>query len=73
AEARAVTGAPAAAVVALRDRLTAALLDLRDAVDVAEGEWWQRALPAERVEAAERDGHLALAALAAVPTEGKAA
>lgn len=47
-----------------RDRLASALVDVRDAVDVASGEWWQGALPAERVERAERDGHRALAALA---------
>lgn len=65
AETHAVTSAAPGTVVALRDRVTAALVDLRDAVEVAEGEWWQRALPAERVERAERDGHRALATLAA--------
>ncbi|MEU6116646.1 hypothetical protein ABZ840_19180, partial [Streptomyces sp. NPDC047117] len=46
-----------------RDRLAAALVELREAVEVASGEWWQRALPAERVALAERDGHRALARL----------
>ncbi|RMI29223.1 FUSC family protein, partial [Actinomadura harenae] len=68
AETHAVTGAAPGTVAALRDRVTTALVDLRDAVDVAEGEWWQRALPAERVERAERDGHRALATLAATGT-----
>ncbi|MDL4812998.1 FUSC family protein [Actinomadura opuntiae] len=47
-----------------RERLTSALVELRDAVDVASGEWWQEALPEERVERAEREAHRALAALA---------
>lgn len=46
-----------------RDRLAAALVELREAVEVASGEWWQRALPAERVALAERDGHRTLARL----------
>ncbi|PVE13299.1 membrane protein [Streptomyces scopuliridis RB72] len=46
-----------------RDRLTHSLVELREAVEVASGEWWQRALPAERVAAAERDGHRTLALL----------
>ncbi|WP_308251400.1 FUSC family protein [Streptomyces albireticuli] len=46
-----------------RDRLATALVELREAADVAAGEWWQRALPAERVRLAEHDGHRALAAL----------
>ncbi|MFE4537242.1 FUSC family protein [Streptomyces scopuliridis] len=46
-----------------RDRLAHALVELREAVEVASGEWWQRALPAERVAAAERDGHRTLALL----------
>ncbi|MEV5569915.1 FUSC family protein [Spirillospora sp. NPDC052269] len=74
AETHAVTRAAPGTVAALRDRVTAALVDLRDAVDVAEGEWWQRALPAERVERAERDGHRALATLtAAAPADREAA
>jgi hypothetical protein len=66
AEARALAaGAPEPPEAArARDRLASALVDVRDAVDVASGEWWQGALPAERVERAERDGHRALAALA---------
>ncbi|MER7400470.1 FUSC family protein, partial [Streptomyces sp. NPDC000151] len=46
-----------------RDRLAAALVELREAVEVASGEWWQRALPAERVTLTERDGHRTLARL----------
>nr|WP_245654605.1 FUSC family protein [Streptomyces violens] len=46
-----------------RDRLAAALVELREAVEVASGEWWQRALPAERVALTERDGHRTLARL----------
>lgn len=46
-----------------RDRLTHSLVELREAVEVASGEWWQRALPAERVATAERDGHRTLALL----------
>ncbi len=44
-------------------RLTAALVELRDAAETASGEWWLRALPQERVATAEREGHRALADL----------
>ncbi|WP_203187467.1 FUSC family protein [Streptomyces pratensis] len=47
-----------------RRRLTASLVELRDAGDVAEGEWWQRALPEEELLAAEQAGHRTLAATA---------
>ncbi|MGW0780924.1 FUSC family protein [Streptomyces sp. NPDC002913] len=47
-----------------RRRLTAALVELRDASDVASGEWWQRALPEEELLAAEQAGHRTLAATA---------
>ncbi|ARF58561.1 FUSC family protein [Streptomyces gilvosporeus] len=46
-----------------RDRLAGSLVELREAVEVAAGEWWQRALPEERIARAERDGHRALAGL----------
>ncbi|MFJ7998246.1 FUSC family protein [Streptomyces sp. NPDC096310] len=46
-----------------RDRLALALVELREAFEVASGEWWQRALPAERIAAAEREGHRTLARL----------
>ncbi|UNO43048.1 FUSC family protein [Streptomyces sp. MST-110588] len=46
-----------------RDRLCARLLELREAVEVAAGEWWQRALPEERVALAEQEGHRTLARL----------
>ncbi|MFJ4124875.1 FUSC family protein [[Kitasatospora] papulosa] len=58
---------PAAGPPALetaRRRLTAALVELRDAGDVASGEWWQRALPEEELLAAEQAGHRTLAATA---------
>ncbi|WP_327405858.1 FUSC family protein [Streptomyces sp. NBC_01288] len=42
--------------------LAAALVELRATVDAASGEWWQRALPQERVVLAERSGHRTLAA-----------
>ncbi|MFI1033981.1 FUSC family protein [Streptomyces sp. NPDC020951] len=45
-----------------RRSLTAALVDLRAAADAASGEWWQRALPEERVVTAEQSGHRTLAA-----------
>jgi uncharacterized membrane protein YccC len=45
-----------------RRALAAAVVDLRAAADAASGEWWQRALPEERVLRAEQDGHRTLAA-----------
>ncbi|QDI72458.1 hypothetical protein CD934_30045 [Streptomyces calvus] len=53
--------APAVLEAARRD-LAAALVDLRAAADAASGEWWQRALPQERVVLAEQSGHRTLAA-----------
>ncbi|MFE5956719.1 FUSC family protein [Streptomyces rubiginosohelvolus] len=47
-----------------RRRLTASLVELREAGDTAAGEWWQRALPEQRLLAAERAGHRTLAATA---------
>ncbi|MFB4420312.1 FUSC family protein [Streptomyces sp. QL37] len=58
---------PAADALALetaRRRLTASLVELRDAGDIASGEWWQRALPEEELLAAEQAGHRTLAATA---------
>nr|WP_272578526.1 MULTISPECIES: FUSC family protein [unclassified Streptomyces] len=46
-----------------RDRLAGCLVELREAVEVAAGEWWQRALPEERIAHAEQRGHRALAGL----------
>ncbi|MFI7107786.1 FUSC family protein [Nonomuraea sp. NPDC050227] len=46
-----------------RDRLRAALVEVREAADVASGEWWTGALPHERIAAAERAGHRRLATL----------
>ncbi|WP_181011339.1 FUSC family protein [Streptomyces sp. SM10] len=56
------SGAPA--LEAARRRLTASLVELRDASDVASGEWWQRALPEEELLTAEQAGHRTLAATA---------
>jgi uncharacterized membrane protein YccC len=56
---------PAAGEPALRrarQDLATALADLRATADAAAGEWWQRALPEERVVRAERAGHRTLAA-----------
>ncbi|MFI9170324.1 FUSC family protein [Streptomyces lincolnensis] len=50
------------ALEAARRGLAAALVDLRAAADAASGEWWQRALPHERVVLAEQRGHRTLAA-----------
>ncbi|MEV6028537.1 FUSC family protein [Streptomyces sp. NPDC052036] len=52
---------PGALEVARRG-LAAAVVDLRAAADAAAGEWWQRALPEERVLRAEQAGHRTLAA-----------
>ncbi|MEU6727534.1 FUSC family protein [Nonomuraea wenchangensis] len=48
------------------DRLRAALVGLREAADLAAGEWRGAALPEERIVAAERAGHRRLAELTAV-------
>ncbi|WEO99002.1 FUSC family protein [Streptomyces sp. FXJ1.172] len=54
---------PAPAVLeSARRALAAALADLRATADAAAGEWWQRALPEERVVLAEQAGHRTLAA-----------
>ncbi|MEW2407858.1 FUSC family protein [Streptomyces griseoviridis] len=45
-----------------RRSLAAALVELRATADAASGEWWQRALPQERVMRAEQAGHRTLAA-----------
>ncbi|WP_307543342.1 FUSC family protein [Streptomyces sp. V3I8] len=50
------------ALESARRRLAAALVELRATADAAAGEWWQRALPEERVVLAERSGHRTLAA-----------
>ncbi|MER6027208.1 FUSC family protein [Streptomyces sp. NPDC001851] len=50
------------ALESARRALAAALVDLRATADAASGEWWQRALPEERVVLAERSGHRTLAA-----------
>ncbi|MFG2133232.1 FUSC family protein [Streptomyces sp. NPDC048751] len=44
-----------------RRRLGAALVELRVSADTAAGEWWQRALPSDRVVHAEQSGHQTLA------------
>ncbi|MFJ4712467.1 FUSC family protein [Streptomyces sp. NPDC088785] len=52
----------AADLAAARRRLTASLVELRDAADTAAGEWWQRALPEERLMRTEQRAHRTLAA-----------
>ncbi|MFE8971026.1 FUSC family protein [Streptomyces albogriseolus] len=51
-----------AALEAARRGLAAAVVDLRATADAAAGEWWQRALPQERVVLAEQAAHRTLAA-----------
>ncbi|GAA4312140.1 FUSC family protein [Streptomyces venetus] len=51
-----------AALDAARRGLAVALIDLRATADAAAGEWWQRALPQERVVLTEQSGHRTLAA-----------
>ncbi|MGW9047107.1 FUSC family protein [Streptomyces lydicus] len=64
AEAAGAAGADDALEVGwARDRLVGALVELREAAEVAAGEWWQRALPEERIAHAEQQGHRALAGL----------
>ncbi|KAF4408356.1 FUSC family protein [Streptomyces lycii] len=46
-----------------RDRLGTALIELREALDIASGEWWQPDLPEEEAERAEREGHEVLGEL----------
>ncbi|WP_324194182.1 FUSC family protein [Nocardia blacklockiae] len=66
--ARALAAAPqapaasTAELTAARRGLTAALVELRDSADTAAGEWWQRALPEERLLRAEQRAHRTLAA-----------
>lgn len=50
------------ALESARRGLAAAVVDLRSTADAAAGEWWQRALPEERVMRAEQAGHRTLAA-----------
>ncbi|WP_338775957.1 FUSC family protein [Streptomyces sp. DG1A-41] len=54
----------AAALETARRGLALALVDLRATADAAAGEWWQRALPQERVVLTEQSGHRTLAATA---------
>ncbi|MGI5424062.1 FUSC family protein [Streptomyces sp. CA-179760] len=54
----------ASALESARRGLAVALVDLRATADAAAGEWWQRALPQERVVLAEQSGHRTLAATA---------
>ncbi|MFF5253316.1 FUSC family protein [Streptomyces leeuwenhoekii] len=53
--------------------LAAALVELRATADAAAGEWWQRALPQERVVRAEQAGHRTLAAMVRRRTDAGAA
>lgn len=45
----------------LRRRLTSSVVELRDVADTAAGEWWQRALPEERLMRTEQRAHRTLA------------
>ncbi|PXY36962.1 hypothetical protein BA062_13470 [Prauserella flavalba] len=58
----AASASSAAELATARRGLTASVVELRDAADTAAGEWWQRALPEERLLRAERDAHRTLAA-----------
>ncbi|MEU3840083.1 FUSC family protein [Streptomyces sp. NPDC028635] len=51
-----------AALEAARRALAGALVDLRATAEAASGEWWQRALPHDRVVLTEQAGHRTLAA-----------
>ncbi|MFF9310291.1 FUSC family protein [Streptomyces sp. NPDC014748] len=51
-----------AALETARRALAAALVELRATADAASGEWWQRALPQERVVLTEQAAHRTLAA-----------
>ncbi|MCM6775296.1 FUSC family protein [Nocardia sp. CDC159] len=53
---------------AARARLAGALIEVREAADTADGEWWSAPLPEQRIVAAERAGHRALARIA-VPVD----
>ncbi|GGX01762.1 FUSC family protein [Streptomyces lomondensis] len=53
-----------AALESARRGLAVALAGLRATADAAAGEWWQRALPRERVVLTEQSGHRTLAATA---------
>ncbi|MFD8201016.1 FUSC family protein [Streptomyces sp. NPDC059701] len=50
------------ALESARRNLASAVVDLRATADAAAGEWWQRALPQERVVLAEQAAHRTLAA-----------
>ncbi|MYR59916.1 FUSC family protein, partial [Streptomyces sp. SID625] len=50
------------ALESARRSLAAALVELRATADAAAGEWWQRALPQERVVLTEQSAHRTLAA-----------
>ncbi|MFE2969703.1 FUSC family protein [Streptomyces sp. NPDC059340] len=49
------------ALESARRALSGAVVELRATADAAAGEWWQRALPEERVMRAEQSGHRTLA------------
>jgi hypothetical protein len=51
-------------VVRARCQLATAVTKLHEAAEIASGEWWQRALPEERITAAEDEGRQMLALLA---------
>jgi uncharacterized membrane protein YccC len=47
----------------VRERLAAALVELRESADIAAGEWWSTEVPQDKVVASERAGHQVLAEL----------
>jgi hypothetical protein len=51
-------------LVHARCRLASALAELREAAEVASGEWWLHPLPEERIAAAEHKGRRMLTLLA---------
>ncbi|MER5944427.1 FUSC family protein [Streptomyces sp. NPDC001904] len=57
----AVPAGSVADLAVARRRLTASLVELRDAADTAAGEWWQRALPEEQLLRTEQRAHRTLA------------
>ena len=51
----------------VRERLAAALVELRESADIAGGEWWSTEVAEDRVVASERAGHQVLAQLPVRP------
>jgi len=47
----------------VRERLAAALVQMRESADIAAGEWWSTEVPQDRIVSSERAGHQVLAQL----------